>query len=86
MTLTLVSFWLPVLRSQFHLHPTAGHKDAYEKCGILHRDVSGANILILDNGRGILNDWDMSRKVEHMKDHPGKNARIVSHFVLHLCH
>ncbi|KDQ28303.1 hypothetical protein PLEOSDRAFT_1009535, partial [Pleurotus ostreatus PC15] len=35
---------------------------SYEKCGILHGDVSGGNILILDNNEGLLNDWDLARK------------------------
>ncbi|KAF4563161.1 hypothetical protein EYR40_007126 [Pleurotus pulmonarius] len=43
-------------------HSKARHKQAYEKCGILHRDVSGGNILILDNNEGLLNDWDLARK------------------------
>ncbi|KAH7913648.1 hypothetical protein BJ138DRAFT_1145716 [Hygrophoropsis aurantiaca] len=40
------------------------HKDAVEKCKILHRDVSTGNILITRNGRGILNDWDMSKPMD----------------------
>ncbi|KAG6871965.1 hypothetical protein C0992_010030, partial [Termitomyces sp. T32_za158] len=34
---------------------------AYERCGIMHRDVSANNILITHSG-GILNDWDMAKK------------------------
>ncbi|KAF8072160.1 hypothetical protein FPV67DRAFT_1667597 [Lyophyllum atratum] len=37
------------------------HQQAYEKCTIIHRDISAHNILITDDGRGILNDWDMAR-------------------------
>ncbi|KAG6810142.1 hypothetical protein H0H92_013135 [Tricholoma furcatifolium] len=37
------------------------HKEAYEKCGIVHRDISAKNILITMNGRGILNDWDLAK-------------------------
>ncbi|KAH8977382.1 hypothetical protein EDB86DRAFT_3165665 [Lactarius hatsudake] len=39
------------------------HTGAYERVGILHRDVSAGNILITENGSGILIDWDLSKKV-----------------------
>ncbi|KAK0481387.1 hypothetical protein IW261DRAFT_1592568 [Armillaria novae-zelandiae] len=48
-----------------------GHEEAFTKCKILHRDISGGNILIVydkkapndkgdGGGRGLLNDWDMA--------------------------
>ncbi|KAA1467249.1 hypothetical protein DENSPDRAFT_832253 [Dentipellis sp. KUC8613] len=40
------------------------HWDAYDRAEILHRDVSGGNILIVDEGektKGILIDWDLSK-------------------------
>ncbi|TFY69131.1 hypothetical protein EVG20_g3283 [Dentipellis fragilis] len=40
------------------------HWDAYTLAKILHRDISGGNIVILDEGertRGILIDWDLSK-------------------------
>ncbi|KAF4607766.1 hypothetical protein EYR40_000101 [Pleurotus pulmonarius] len=40
-----------------------GHKQAFEKCSLLHRDVSGGNILLLTNG-GLLIDWDMAVKAD----------------------
>lgn len=46
------------------------HQDAYEKCGILHRDVSGNNVMMKDDGRGILNDWDQARRVADMASGP----------------
>ncbi|KAJ8507348.1 hypothetical protein ONZ45_g10272 [Pleurotus djamor] len=45
-----------------------GHKDAYIKCGLLHRDISGGNILILENGKGLLNDWDLAIKIDEIKN------------------
>ncbi|KAH9174768.1 hypothetical protein EDB89DRAFT_2241537 [Lactarius sanguifluus] len=39
------------------------HMAAYERAGILHRDVSAGNILITEDGSGILIDWDLSKKV-----------------------
>lgn len=32
--------------------------EAYDRCGILNRDISVRNIMITAEGRGILNDWD----------------------------
>ena len=40
------------------------HKEAYESAGILHRDISAENILITDDGHGLLIDWDISKRVE----------------------
>ncbi|KAA1467096.1 hypothetical protein DENSPDRAFT_227079 [Dentipellis sp. KUC8613] len=37
---------------------------AYSLAHILHRDVSGGNILITEDGRGVLIDWDLSKEVE----------------------
>uniref|UniRef100_A0A0W0GB29 Protein kinase domain-containing protein n=1 Tax=Moniliophthora roreri TaxID=221103 RepID=A0A0W0GB29_MONRR len=42
------------------------HQDAYELAGILHRDISVGNILITDNGGGLLIDWDLSKEVQKM--------------------
>ncbi|KAI0273372.1 kinase-like domain-containing protein, partial [Gloeopeniophorella convolvens] len=39
------------------------HGEAYGKTGILHHDVSACNILIGDDGKGILIDWDLSKKL-----------------------
>ncbi|KZT18288.1 hypothetical protein NEOLEDRAFT_1036770, partial [Neolentinus lepideus HHB14362 ss-1] len=42
------------------------HKEAYEKAGILHRDLSFNNIVLIgeeNNERGILIDWDLSRSL-----------------------
>ena len=52
---------------------SAGHKDAWEKAKILHRDISVNNILIdiespIDTPHGFLNDWDMSEYMEDMEN------------------
>ncbi|KAI0046339.1 hypothetical protein FA95DRAFT_1560215, partial [Auriscalpium vulgare] len=39
------------------------HAEAYTKAKILHRDVSAGNILIDEDGRGVLIDWDLSRDI-----------------------
>ncbi|KAH8984954.1 hypothetical protein EDB92DRAFT_1950421 [Lactarius akahatsu] len=47
--------------------------EAYERVKILHRDVSAGNILITEDGSGILIDWDLSKKV--VKDGSGKQRQ-----------
>ncbi|KAG5635889.1 hypothetical protein H0H81_009770, partial [Sphagnurus paluster] len=42
-----------------------GHEKAYE-CGWLHRDISIRNILIHEDGRGILNDWDLAKRRDEL--------------------
>ncbi|KAJ8523315.1 hypothetical protein ONZ45_g145 [Pleurotus djamor] len=44
-----------------------GHKQAYTKCGLLHRDISGGNILILPSGKGLLIDWDFAVLIDEIK-------------------
>ncbi|KAF9465123.1 hypothetical protein BDZ94DRAFT_1189655 [Collybia nuda] len=39
------------------------HKEAYEKCSILHRDISAKNVMMKENGSGFLNDWDLAKRV-----------------------
>ncbi|KAI0086349.1 hypothetical protein BDY19DRAFT_995954 [Irpex rosettiformis] len=54
-------------------HALIGHKDAWEKAGILHRDISTGNIMYvvsqagdtITGTYGILNDWDMCK---HKRD------------------
>ncbi|KAK0192848.1 hypothetical protein F5146DRAFT_979414 [Armillaria mellea] len=61
-----------------------GHEDAFTICRILHRDVSGGNILIVydekvpegihdGGGRGLLNDWDMAIYIDEL-DKPARQA------------
>ncbi|KAH8977385.1 hypothetical protein EDB86DRAFT_2817875 [Lactarius hatsudake] len=62
------------------------HTGAYERVGILHRDVSAGNILITEDGSGILIDWDLSKKV--VKGGSGtqrQHSRTVRHHVHALC-
>ena len=60
------------------------HRDAYEKFGLLHRDISTGNILILpriveNNGKkivlwhGLLTDWELAKYVP--KDNSLEHAR-----------
>ncbi|KAI0273318.1 hypothetical protein BC834DRAFT_928374 [Gloeopeniophorella convolvens] len=50
------------------------HSVAYEKSSILHRDISVNNILITNDGKGILIDWDLSKKLSPGAE--GKARRV----------
>ncbi|KAI0297805.1 hypothetical protein B0F90DRAFT_1819123 [Multifurca ochricompacta] len=50
------------------------HSAAYERTEILHRDVSAGNILISDEGCGILIDWDLCKRV-----HKGVEEKARQH-------
>jgi len=54
------------------------HTDVFLICGILHRDISAGNILLSLEGTGILNDWDMARKVKDIQAGPRQPGRTVS--------
>ncbi|KAA1467181.1 hypothetical protein DENSPDRAFT_812650 [Dentipellis sp. KUC8613] len=38
--------------------------EACKRANILHRDISGGNVLITEDGRGVLIDWDLSKEVK----------------------
>ncbi|KAF8871380.1 hypothetical protein CPB84DRAFT_1754047 [Gymnopilus junonius] len=57
------------------LIPFSAHKDAYEKCDILHQDISAGKILLTQDGGGILTDWDLARKMDTVQDGPQKHLR-----------
>jgi hypothetical protein len=43
------------------------HRHAYEDAEILHRGISVANLLIIDDSRGVLVDWDLSIQKKDLK-------------------
>ncbi|KAF8066957.1 hypothetical protein FPV67DRAFT_1670421 [Lyophyllum atratum] len=47
-------------------HAFTAHQQSYERCSIIHRDISAYNILITDDGEGILNDWDLAKYEKDM--------------------
>ncbi|KAF4619828.1 hypothetical protein D9613_004764 [Agrocybe pediades] len=51
------------------------HKVVYNKCNILHCDVSVANILVAADGKGFLNDWDLARSLEDIESGPQRDFR-----------
>ncbi|KAG5646857.1 hypothetical protein H0H81_008090, partial [Sphagnurus paluster] len=48
-------------------HAFKAHHVAYETCELIHRDISGQNILIVD-ADGILNDWDLAKFTWQLMD------------------
>ncbi|VDC04369.1 unnamed protein product, partial [Peniophora sp. CBMAI 1063] len=50
------------------MHGLQSHGAAYEIARILHRDISGGNILIDKNGDGMLIDWDMCVWLENKEE------------------
>ena len=63
-----------MLDTRLFLMRSSAHRDAWEKAGVLHRDVSYNNILIYDTKDnegeeirlGFLADWELSKYKEYM--------------------
>jgi RIO-like serine/threonine protein kinase len=56
------------------------HKQAYWRCGILHRDISANNILLttgLDFQGGLLIDWDLCKQVDDPEKSTGGARQIT---------
>ncbi|KAF8503824.1 kinase-like domain-containing protein, partial [Russula emetica] len=51
------------------------HTVAYKRAHILHRDISAVNILITDNGSGMLIDWDLSKEIKGNDETPRQHSR-----------
>ena len=62
------------------LHYLTAHKEAFEKVKILHRDVSVSNILITNDGRGLLIDWDLSKHMEDLAKGAQQGEHSVNSF------
>jgi RIO-like serine/threonine protein kinase len=58
--------------------------DAHQKAGILHRDFSPGNVIIIDDGTGWLIDWDLSKPKEMEKLTPRCATRTVWLMLLHV--
>ncbi len=79
--------------SSIYLISISGHEDTFTKCGFLHRDVSGGNILIVydkktlvviydGGGRGLLNDWDMAIPIANLAK--ARQAERTVSVILHI--
>jgi len=59
------------------------HKVAHEKAGMLHRDISVGNILITNDGHGLLIDWDLSKSISDIES---QRARQVERTASGFCY
>jgi Fungal protein kinase len=73
---------LRIVTAATHHNIHLAHKDAYEKCNILHRDVSAKNVMMTDDGCGILNDWDLAKRCSKDATRVREHERTVSHLSL----
>lgn len=60
------------------------HRDAYVDAKIIHRDISAGNIILVQdeegNWTGMLNDWELSKRVEGTRYPNGRQPdRTVRH-------
>jgi hypothetical protein len=63
----------------------AGHKDAWERAELLHRDISPENIMKVVNQdvevdntiNGILNDWDLCKHKSELNAEATQHGRSV---------
>ena len=54
---------------------------AYKSAGILHQDVSIGNVMVTEDGRGILNDWDCAWiKTPQQAEQRHRVVRVFSFF------
>ncbi|KAH7890331.1 hypothetical protein F5I97DRAFT_1963927 [Phlebopus sp. FC_14] len=53
--------------TQAVLDALRAHSVAHDVAKILHRDISSGNIILTDDGRGLLIDWDLSKSLEDLK-------------------
>ena len=56
--------------------PLSGHKVAWEKKGVLHRDISDTNVVMVGDD-GIILDWDLCKKLRAMDKGPTSRQRSV---------
>ena len=50
-------------RTGFLTDNNVAHDDAFFEADILHRDISVGNIVILNDGTGLLIDWDLCKSM-----------------------
>ena len=68
----------------FILTPLKALKDA-EKAGLLHRDISFNNIMLNDNGKVVVNDWDHAGLIRDESGQPHQAFRTVGTSLFIVC-
>jgi serine/threonine protein kinase len=53
--------YLDVYRNGTLTHERQAHSHAFNKAKILHRDISAGNIILTDEGKGLLIDWELAK-------------------------
>jgi thiamine kinase-like enzyme len=53
------------------------HKQAYEWAKILHHDISAGNIILTDDRKGILIDWDLCNCMKNLANVERLSERTV---------
>ncbi|RXW20979.1 hypothetical protein EST38_g4875 [Candolleomyces aberdarensis] len=74
----LADYESPIQFLQVIFDAFLAHKGAYE-LGYLHRDVSENNIMIDENGRGVLIDWELAIQVKDEHGNPLNHEARQSH-------
>jgi serine/threonine protein kinase len=64
-----------------NLLPRTAHQHAYFDARILHRDISVGNILITDEGKGLLIDWDLCLNLNNDRASARRPDRTVSTYI-----
>ena len=61
--------------------PRTAHQHAYFDAGILHRNISVGNILITDEGKGLLINWDLCLNLNNDRASARRPDRTVSAYI-----
>lgn len=86
-----VDLWLGGVRSH-GCYDLLAHREAWDKAGILHSDISTANIMININPENpkrvevLLNDWDLCKWKDDKSEGPtqptGRSVRVMPYNLL----
>jgi len=59
------------------IYERKAHSHAFNFAKLLHRDISAGNIILTDEGKGLLIDWELAKKVDESGSR--RPDRTVSH-------
>ena len=64
------------------MYDYAAHAHAFQDAKLLHRDISSGNIILTDEGKGLLIDWEMAKEVGQVGNR--RPERTVCHPTQHI--